>query len=232
MKRRGVLLAVTVVLVSDAVALVQAARNRSGEPLESMQLTERELRLVRPTSESSYVVLRLEWAQGRGWKRPEDDSGWFDKSKLEELGFDCRLPTTEPSAEARYRAMGPKQVLAVLEYREDNEYDDNTRLLVVDAGLDFTSLHRKYASPGRYLIVPGLVRVRIGTNGHLRGALTELLVDDLSVPPRELAVFENLKLGSSAYFGPSNLKMHPPRYTATLFYGKNLEPWVASCRLR
>ena len=232
MKRKGVLLAVAAVLVSDAIALLEAARNRAGEPVESMQLTERELRLVRPTKESTALLLRLEWEPIWRWVRAEDGAEWFEKAKLEELGFDCRLPVTDPSAAAHYRAMGPKQVFAVLEYRESAGEENRSRLRVLDAGFDFARLRGKYGGQGRYLIVPGLVRLHPEYGGCLRGGLADLCVGEISVPPQERKAFENLAQTSAEYFATPEGKAKGPRYTAVIYYGKALEPWVASCRTR
>jgi hypothetical protein len=235
MKRKGVLLAVAVVLVSDGIALLEAARNRAGAPVQSMQLTERELRLVRPSKESTALLLQLNWEPVWRWVPGGEAPAWFDKAKLEELGFDCRLPATDPSAAAHYRAVGLRQVFAVLEYRESAGEEVRSRLHVVDAGLDFARLLGKYGGQGRYLIVPGLVRLHMedGENGvRLRGGVVQLSVGEISVPPRERGAFEDLAETSAEYFATPEGGAKGPRYTAVIYYGKNLEPWVASCRTR
>ncbi|MCX6631485.1 MAG: DUF4824 family protein [Candidatus Solibacter sp.] len=232
MKRKGVLLAVAVVLVSDAIALLEAARNRAGEPVESIQLTERELRLVRPTKESTALLLQLDWKPVWRWVRAEEGAEFFEKAKLEELGFDCRLPVTDPSAAAHYRATVPRQVFAVLEYRESTGEESRSRLQVVDAGRDFARLRGKYGGQGRYLIVPGLVRLHFENGGRLQGGLVELCVGEISVPPQERGAFEDFAQTSAEYFATPVGKTKGPRYTAVLYYGKNLEPWVASCQPR
>lgn len=232
MKRKGVLLAVAVVLVADAIALLEAARNRAGEPVESMRLTERELRLERPTKASTALLLHLNWEPVWRWVRAGDGAEWFEKAKLEELGFDCRLPVTDPSAAAHYRAMGPREVFAVLEYRESAGEENRSGLRVVDAGLDFARLRGKYGGQGRYLIAPGVVRLHLEPGGRLQGGLVELCVGEISVPPRERGVFEDLAETSAEYFATPEGGAKGPRYTAVIYYGKNLEPWVASCRTR
>jgi hypothetical protein len=64
--RMLLLLAAAVVLGADAIALLEAAYNRSGAPVETIELTERELRLERPLPESTALFLRLTWKPERG----------------------------------------------------------------------------------------------------------------------------------------------------------------------
>ena len=53
MRRIAILLAAALVLAADIFVVVKAARNRSGPPIATIELTERELRLVRPQREST-----------------------------------------------------------------------------------------------------------------------------------------------------------------------------------
>jgi hypothetical protein len=232
MRHGGVLLAAALVLAADAFVLVRVAHNRSGPPATAIELTERELRLVRPFRESTAWFLRLTWGPSARSFRFEDGPGWFDKSKLEELGYDCRSPLNDPEAVARYRAMPAREAFAVLEYSEGS----GNGLVAVDAGRDFTKLRSKYADTRRYLIAPCLVRLiyqtkwdpvnrREAPGAYLRGTIAELLVSEIAVPPSQRGVFAGL----SETADRSNTSPGP-RYSALLYYGKDHEPWIGPCR--
>jgi len=114
MRRAGPLLAFALLLVTNAVVLVGVASNRRGQPDSSLVLTERELRPGYIEKENSGMWLRLDWSDtDNGWNR---EQGWFDRRKLEEVGFDCRLSVADPSAELRYGKALPLQKYAVLEF--------------------------------------------------------------------------------------------------------------------
>ena len=248
MKRPGILLAAALVLAADAFVLAEAAYNRSGSPTAAIELTERELRLMRPHRESTFLLLRLAW-EPPVWGRSgfEDEPGWFDQAKLEELGYDCRIPLTDPSASAHYRAMQAREVFAVLEYNraEPAGADENrsvlSRLTAVDAGRDLAVLRKKYPDAQRFLIVPAMarllyeqrwdpnIRARVG-RAYLRGAVTELLAGEISVPHSERRLFEALDRTSDEYLLTPEGHERGPRYAAVLYYGKNHEPWIGACR--
>jgi hypothetical protein len=249
MRHPGIILAAAVVLAADAFVLVKAALNRSGSPAAVIQLTERELRLVRPQRESTALFLELAWepAPGRRFKF-EDGPGWFNQAKLEELGYDCRLPLTDPSAPAHYRAMPAKEAFAVLEYNEaawgdaGEDHSSWSRLLAVDAGRDFALLRKKYPDTRRVLIVPSLVRLsyeakwdpntrRYAPGAYLRGAVVQMLVSEISVPPSQRRVLESLSQTTYNYFATPEARARGPRYSVVLYYGRNYEPWIGSCRL-
>ena len=248
MKRPGVLLAAALVLAADAFVLVRVAHNRSGAPAAAIELTERELRLVRPQRDSTALFLQLAWEPAPGRFKFEDGPGWFDKAKLEELGYDCRPSLSDPQAVARYFAMPSKEAFAVLEFREAAWADAGpdratwSRLLAVDAGRDLAALRGKYPDTRRFLIAPCLVRLRYQTKwdpntrreapgAYLRGTIAQILVGEISVPPSERSVFESLSQNTYDYFATSESRLRGPRYSAVLYYGKDNEPWLGSSHL-
>jgi hypothetical protein len=248
MRRPGILLAAALVLAADAFVLVSAARNHSGAPVEAIELTERELRLVRPQREGTALFLRLAWEPAPGRFKFEDGPGWFNQAKLEELGYDCRLPLTDPSAPAHYEAMPAKEAFAVLEYNQAAWGEEGegrslwSRLLAVDAGRDLALLRKKYPDTRRVLIVPSLVRLiyqakwepnvrRYAPGAFLRGSIGQMLVGEISVPPSERRVLESLRQTTYDYFATPEARARGPRYSAVLYYGKNYEPWIGPCRL-
>jgi hypothetical protein len=247
MRRPGVLLAGVLVLAADALVLARVAHNRSGSPAAAIELTERELRLVRPQRESTAPFLQLAWEPAEGRFKFEDGPGWFDKAKLEEAGFDCRLPLTDPQAVARYRVMPAKEAFAVLEYNAAAWADAGpdratwSRLLAVDAGRDFAVLRGKYPDARRFLIAPCLARLIYQTKwdpntrrevpgAYLRGSIEQMLVSEISVPPSERSVFESLSQTTYDFFATPDARLRGPRYSALLYYGKDHEPWLGSCR--
>lgn len=249
MRRIPILLAAALVMAADISVVVKAARNRSGSPIATIELTERELRLVRPQRESTALFLELAWepAWGRGRFQFEDGSGWFNQAKLEEIGYDCRLAPSDPSAGAHYRAMTAKEAFAVLEYREaggggvGDGRSAASRLVAVDVGRDFAPLRQKYPD-ARFLIVPSLVRLlytvewdrntrRDAPGAYLRGAVVEMLVGQVSVPPSQRSILQALSQTTSDYLATPEAQARGPRYSVVLYYGRNYEPWIGSCRL-
>jgi hypothetical protein len=119
MKLKGLILTVTVVLATNAVLLALVARNRTGEPQATIELTERELRLTPGDTENTGVVLTLAWDSPFGFNVPQGSRyPWFDRAKLESFGFDCRLPLTDLAAERHYQTQSMlfRPGFAVLEY--------------------------------------------------------------------------------------------------------------------
>ena len=240
MRRPGILLAAALVLAADTLVLVKAAYNRSGSPATAIELTERELRLERPQRESTALFLRFAW-------QPAPRSFTFGRDKLEELGYNCSLPLTDPSAPAYYRALPLREVFAVLEYNQAGWAGPGevraagSRLNPVDAGRDFAELRKKHPDTQRFLIVPALVRPSYradwdpatrtyAAGGHLVGAVVEVLVKEICVPPSEHRVLESLS-HTDDYFATPEGRTRGPRYSVVLYYGRNHEPWIGSCRL-
>ena len=111
-RERGLLLAAALVIATNAVVIAGVGLNRRGAPDASLTLTERELHLAYADSENTGLSLDLEW-NGGGWGAGPD---WFDRTRLEALGFDCSKPLGDEDAELWYDKMLPRQHYAVLEY--------------------------------------------------------------------------------------------------------------------
>ena len=248
MKRTGMILAAALVLVTNALVLLKVARNRSGAPTASIELTERELRLVRPQKDSTALFLKLEFDSVPSNFKFEDGPGWFNQAKLEELGYDCRLPLTDPSAAKHYWGMPARAAFVVLEFNtaepevSTEAHSPLSRLRSVDAGRDSVLLRAKYPDAHRHLIVPALVRLvhtakwddnthRNLEGAYLRGAILQLLVNEISVPPAGQSVLEHLAPSSNEYFVSPQAILRGPRYSVVLKYGQNYEPWIESVRI-
>jgi hypothetical protein len=250
-RRPALVAGLALILVTNAVVLAGAAYNRGGEPAAVLQVTERELRAPGSwgfESENSGLALGLAW---RVAGSAEDDYGfggyggratWLDRARLAELGFDVSLSPDHPRADRHYGRQLPREVLIVMEmngpaYQSalrraeeraarpgSNQYDAThlasererfSRLFLVDAGLDYDSLRARYPDKSRYAIVRGKVRVDrwLATNkGGLHGHVSELSVSALNVP---LELRDVLRREASAY-------------TATVEFGRRLEPWFTA----
>jgi len=111
MRRYGIYVALLLVLIANAVVLGGVQYNRSGTPEATVELTERELHVGYAHDENSSVSLRL------NWNRMADRSEWFDRKRLEELGYDLGAMTdADDRAGRRYRTGQERKAYAVLEY--------------------------------------------------------------------------------------------------------------------
>jgi len=118
--------AMAVVFVTNAIVLVGAWYNRSGEPDATVTMTERELSLPPQYGmfkEDSGLSLQVEW---RVLEADETFSpyqnyygrspGGVNQEKLAELGFDVKEDPDSPDAFRHYNKILPKDVFLVLEY--------------------------------------------------------------------------------------------------------------------
>lgn len=125
--RKLLLTSVALLLLTNVVVLAGVAYNRSGEPLASIELTERELpiqRTYRSHDENSGTALTLEWQvlvpdkleyQSSRYRTPE----WLDDDKLIDLGFD--IETFKNNTDKyKYRTRHlDTDVILVMEYEGD-----------------------------------------------------------------------------------------------------------------
>lgn len=120
---------IALIISTNAVVLIGAQYNRSGEPDASVTLTERELAL--PYSygfgrENSGLSLRLVWSVMTkdqktyngiyNFMRYRGSAGWLDKNKLATLGFDVTDDPDTLGGKRHYQKVLPREVLFVLEY--------------------------------------------------------------------------------------------------------------------
>jgi uncharacterized protein DUF4824 len=120
------------IALTNAVALVGAAYNRSGEPEAKLRLTQRELwtpgRWYGEHSENSGLALAPIWrvlpeTTGDGpfymWRYSGvgGSPAWLDRAKMEALGFETSGAAAPPEdrRRTRYEKQLPREVLLVLE---------------------------------------------------------------------------------------------------------------------
>ena len=123
--RKLMLSAVLLLLITNIVVLSGVAYNRAGEPVVSLELTERELTMVqsyRRKDENSGTALSLQWQVSGGVELPEflyaggSSPEWLDEAKLSALGFDlAALKRDKEQDRHRWRSLA-RDVVIVLEY--------------------------------------------------------------------------------------------------------------------
>jgi len=119
-----------VIALTNAVALLGVAYNRSGEPDSVLQLTHRELHPAYHgwgVHDNSGMALRLDWRLITAERLDINDvtfeySGyggapsWLDQAKLHELGFDLSRLEDTKRGRRFYASQLPQPALLVLEY--------------------------------------------------------------------------------------------------------------------
>jgi hypothetical protein len=224
MKRAGPLAAVGIIVIANAMVLMEVAHNRRGGPVETIRLTERELPVNFRENENSEVSVRLDW------RRPplpaEDDYSWLDRTKLEGIGFDYARALANPLPPPL-----PRPAFIVLEYNgsawekwqsstkhyqsPDPPPEMYSRLFPIDAARTPEPLMRKYPDHERYLIVKGLVQLR-----------PQPQLQPLIFPMRPESFYVPLPLSRALGRFAGSTSPQSPRYTVTLSYGRNFEPWI------
>lgn len=114
MKRFGLMAALTLIVLINLIILAGVRYNRTGEPDAVVTLTERELHLEASDKENSGVSLQLKLQSVHNkWS---ETSPWFDRKKLEAVGFDCSQPIDAKEAAKYYKKQLSRQSYTVLEY--------------------------------------------------------------------------------------------------------------------
>jgi hypothetical protein len=166
--RRHTLGAGAILILSvNAIALVGAGYNRSGEPDSRLVMTERELRPPQPwgfQTENSGMTLKLLWRL----PRPElemrgvyydyagygGEAPWLDQAKLAELGFDASRSAENEDGKRHYQKLRSREVLLVLELAGP----------VYEAALDRA---RRYAEERGALAAANPRQAEIGSSAEL-----------------------------------------------------------------
>ena len=105
------------------------------------------------------------------------------------------------------------------EYAE-NEAKENSRLFVVDAGLDGEVLRARYADKKHFIIARGQVRPQILTvdkQDRLSGYISALSISKINVP---------VEFQQALNYDSSTSKAKP--FEASVAYGQRLEPWIVA----
>lgn len=274
-----IIAAVMLLLISNVIVLAGVAYNRSGAPLLSIQLTERELPISYQgglTDENSGISLQLRWnvldldEDSLFAYRSYNTPAWLDDARLTGFGFDVdELESDKDRYQYRVYDL-QREVFLVLEYdgasyrqalesskariaglQQQLERDpDNqslanqlekneqglsrlqqaqSRLFVIDGGLDKQALLQQYADHENILLTRGIIALSWNQE-QIEGRIQRLSIEQIHVPlplARQLAQLDPQQVRQYAH-SPGD---QPPRYRVQLNLGKRLEPWLASVAL-
>jgi len=251
MKKPGLVIALAIVVLSNAFVLVHAWSNRRGTPDAEVVLTQRELSVISNWTETSSIVLILDW---RHWNYVNQDSGstaWFTEEKLRQLGFDVQIPANAPDARRLYANQPPRQVYVALEYngpawdrwwanyvasqtkttpgaparlddRLRNVEATMTRLMEIDAGLDPAALRRAHPNRQQVIILPARARVLVST-------IESSVAGQAGVAELRGEISD---ISTDRLVVPPSLSgvfaSRPTSYSVTVAVGSRSEPWITA----
>jgi hypothetical protein len=195
----------------------------------------------------SHDAQKYAWALASNGGFPD----WLNSAKMLALGFEKPTVSQALDGQSRTRQPLPRDVLLVLEldgvayqaalaravqFSETasaqekkqasdalkREQGENSRLFVVDAGLDVVALRARYPDRNRYAIVHGQVRPNwaIEKDGAAPvGYISGVSASSLNVPLEWRHVFD----GASAVHRDGQTAV---RYAVDVKFGQRLEPWI------
>lgn len=124
---------------------------------------------------------------------------------------------------------GKQEFVARVKRAQDaliREQQANSRLFVIDAGIDHGDLRARYTDRSRYIIARGQVRImvesRAGEKSGINGYIQGVSIEGVNVPLEYRHVLDPF-LANRRIPGPDAL----PRYAVKLNVGRRLEPWIA-----
>ena len=236
--------AVGVVLAANLWGMLQVSQNQKAPRGGSLELTERELRLLPMAAESTATMLRLDWNVGGTGEERHRAPDWLDRQRLIELGFDCSLPLNSPNARRHYASMPSRPVFLTLEYAGEAwrnagaKAEAGSRLYVVDAARDADQLRQRYPDVHRYVICRGLLRLSFRDRDRkgnlldtprLEGWVEGLRPGEVFVPLPYSRVLRSISRPD--FDTPSAGPQNEPRFAVRVCWGANYEPWVEAVRL-
>lgn len=253
MSRVSLVAATAIIVVANAIALTQAARNRRAKEAQ-LTLTERELRYFHnPTvDDESGVTLQLRWTDPSSFPfrgQTENPMIWLDQQKLQGLGFDCSVNPSSPDADRHYQRQRPRPVFVALEndgaawrawadaydraaaeQRAQtqlayplNDVTGFSHLIAIDADLSPANLRARHPDRATVVIVPAVVAVTLQPFPYTR--LTD-------VPDHRARVIGHIQQIPSSVHVPRPFSERFRRmkggeaYRVHVSYGASLEPWV------
>ena len=195
--KRIIVPAVTALVVVCAFVAV-SGWNRSGESLQIITLTERELTLpqTKPEEDDPGIQLRISYSSRSD---AIESRNWLTDERLRALGFAMQIPVGAPEAKAYYRRAMRRVGWVVLEYGgsvwqemerrrallpEHKQMEFVSRLVAIDSGPEYEPLLARY--PTGHLIL----RAIFGLSYHeqtgpvIHGYIEQLVPNSITVPAR------------------------------------------------
>ncbi len=145
-----------------------------------------------------------------------------------------RLALREREIAADPGREGIAQRLQSARQRLQIEEQEASRLFIVDAGLDETTLRQRYADRTHYAIVHGNVRpfvIRDGASAKIYGVVTAVRCESINVPLQFRATVPIQEPPKVISMGSARAEKIPP-FTMQVAFGNHLEPWIMSARAR
>ena len=236
--------AVSVVLAANLWGVLQAWRNQKAPRGGRLELTERELRLLPVAAESTATMLRLNWNVGGTGEEQHRAPDWLDRQRLIELGFDCSVAVTNPSARRHYTSLPSRPVYLAVEYageawrKAGAKVQARSALFVVDAASDADRLRERHPDVQRHIICRGLVRLSFRDRERDGASLSTPRLEGWVEGLRPSEVFVPLpynrilgRLNRPDFDAPPDKPLNEPRFTVRVSWGANYEPRVEAVRL-
>ena len=138
----------------------------------TFELTGQELRLLPISDDSTAGFPELRWEVASN--EPEDDGapGWLNAAKLQELGFDCRVPVASPHARDHYHSVPPVLLYVVLEFEGEAWKKTGgsrpARLFVVDLGRDGDRPDGFISAPSDFSVARGPAATKLPPGWNMR----------------------------------------------------------------
>jgi hypothetical protein len=140
------------------------------------------------------------------------------------------LARRERETAANPERQGSAQRLQSAQQALQSEEHEASRLFIVDAGLDQTTLRQRYADRTHYAIVNGNIRpfvMRDGTSAKLYGAVTAVRCETINVPLQFRGTVPLDRPTNVIAIAPARAeKKHP--FALEVAFGTHLELWIVS----
>jgi hypothetical protein len=210
MKNASLLACGAVVLAANGLALLHAARNRSGQPDAEITLTERDVSFLRNEDDSGVtLLLNIRGLPNfRPYGRPLPAQDWVDRARLISLGFDCSVEPGEKRAREFYERQVPRSAFMAIEAQPDG-------LAAIDAAADAGELRVRHPDRNAVVIQPAVIRIQFRDDGK---------------QPRIAGYFDSVyrPIHIPQPFSETlrGLRGAHPAYRVNLKFGSLLDPWV------
>ena len=125
---------------------------------------------------------------------------------------------------------GNAQRLQSAQQALQREEHEASRLFIVDAGLDQTTLRQRYPDRTHYAIVHGNIRpyvMRDGTSAKLYGDVTAVRCESINVPLQYRAAVPLDHTTKPIAMGLARAETKHP-FSMQVAFGSHLEPWIVS----